>query len=153
MRMEPSDTAVSDILGTINLVFILGCFYILLLIYKRIDPDPQYDEELSVTDGAADLSECEELNDAFSSQREIETSEQSEPNSYTCEEELSVTDDTAELNTENREPASMKTVEAYYNDRLKLDTEWLTKRSQMIFGNWASEYSKALYALNENYST
>jgi len=39
----------------------------------------------------------------------------------------------------------------YVNERLKLDSEWLLKRSSMLFGAWATDYTRSLNELNSKY--
>lgn len=143
-------TTPADLFSIINLVFTLGCLSILVLIYKQNENRAEPKEEKSIKTEACEEEACDELDDKNEACDDEPCEEEAEEEA--CNDEAD--DDEAceakhEDETHDEEPTDFA---AYYSDKLRLDAEWLTKRSGMLFGRWASEYTRSLEDLNRKYN-
>lgn len=155
MSSNSSTDRLVDFLASINFVFTLGCLYLLILIYKHLE---NRDEELACCKANEnDEIEDEQVSNLSDKQNdEIESSLiEDEENSNlanssnlkaSSSEEVSV-DECFELISEEELERRLE----YVNERLKLDSEWLLKRSSMLFGAWATDYTRSLNELNSKY--
>ena len=155
MSSSSSTDRLVDFLASINFIFTLGCLYLLILIYKHLE---NRDEELACCKANEnDEIEDEQVSNLSDKQNdEIESSLiEDEENSNlanssnlkaSSSEEVSV-DECFELISEEELERRLE----YVNERLKLDSEWLLKRSSMLFGAWATDYTRSLNELNSKY--
>ena len=127
---------------------------------KQIDENESSlieDEEISnLSDKQIDEIESSLIEDEENSLRELASSKTAKQDSLrelassnlkaSSSEEASV-DECFELISEEGLERRLE----YVNERLKLDSEWLLKRSSMLFGVWATEYTRSLNELNSKY--
>lgn len=159
---ESTDRLV-DLFASINFVFTLGCLYLLILIYKHLE---NRDEELAYCE-ANENDEIEDEQVSNLSDKQIDEIESSlmedEENSSLANSSNLKEDSMRETQSSNLKASSAKEsfeliseeeLERrleYVSERLKLDSEWLLKRSSMLFGAWATDYTRSLNELNSKY--